>query len=83
MKLFLKTLVDWQSLGLELGLLYPTLETIEKEARREVVQCRTKMLAAWLQQKDNVSQFGVPSWTILQTALRNMGENELASEIDV
>lgn len=80
-KRFLKNLVDWQSLGLELGLLYPTLEIIEKEQRGVVEQCKTKTLAAWLQQHDNVSQYGVPSWSVLQTALKNIGENELASKI--
>ena len=78
-KRFLKSVVDWQSLGLELGLLYPTLEQIEDEQRGAIVKCKTKMLAAWLQQQDNVSQNGVPSWSVLRTALRSIGENELAS----
>ena len=30
-KRFLKNVVDWQSLGLELGLLCPTLKMIKKE----------------------------------------------------
>ena len=80
-KRFLKNLVDWQSLGLELGLLYTTLEIIEKEQPRNVTNCKTKMLAAWLQQHDNVIQNGVPSWSVLRTALQEIGENELASEI--
>ena len=73
-------MVDWQSLGLELGLLYTTLEIIEKEQPRNVTNCKTKMLAAWLQQHD-VIQNGVPSWSVLRTALQEIGENELASEI--
>ena len=39
------------------------------------------MLAAWLQQQDNVTKKGVPSWSTLKTALENIGEKELASEI--
>ena len=39
------------------------------------------MLAAWLQQQDNVIKKGIPSWTVLQTALWKIGENELADEI--
>ena len=81
MKRFLKNVVDWQSLGLELGLLYPTLECIEEEKRGVVDKCKTKMLAAWLQQQDNVTKKGVPSWSTLKTALENIGEKELASEI--
>ena len=37
------------------------------------------MIAAWLQQQDNVS---VPSWMMLQTALRKIGENELATRLE-
>ena len=81
MKRFLKNIVDWQSLGLELGFLYPTLEKIEREQRGMIDQCKTKMLAAWLQQQDNVTKKGVPSWSTLKTALENIEEKELASEI--
>ena len=82
-KTLLSNLVDWQSLGLKLGLLYPTLEKIEIDHRGMVEQCKTKMLAAWLQQQDNVRQYGSPSWSVLQAALRSMGENRLASEINM
>ena len=40
-----------------------------------------KMLAAWLQQQDSVTDNGVPSWLTLKTALMNIGENELADTI--
>ena len=78
-KRFLKNVVDWQSLGLELGLLYPTLKRIKKEQHGDISDCVMEMLAAWLQQQDNVSRKGVPSWSVLRTALRSIGENELAS----
>ena len=77
----LKNLVDWQSLGLELGLFYTTLEIVEREQRGNITMCKTKMLAAWLQQQDNVSQNGVPSWSVLRTALEEIGERQLASEL--
>ena len=81
MKKSLKGLVNWQSLGLELGLLYPTLKRMKKEQHGDINDCTMEMLAAWLQQQDNVTSKGVPSWSVLQTALRSIGENELASEI--
>ena len=81
MKMKLKTVNDWQSLGLALGLLYPTLERIEEEQRGVIEKCKMKMLAAWLQQHDQVSRKGVPSWSTLKTALMNIGENELADTI--
>ena len=81
-KMALKNLTDWQSLGLALGLLYPSLEKIEEEQRGVIEKCKTKMIASWLQQQDNVSKKGVPSWAVLQTALREIGEIQLADEID-
>ena len=77
---FLRNLVNWQYLGLELGLLYPKLEIIEKEHRGNITECKTKMLASWLLQQD-VNRHSVPSWSMLKTALLEIGENELASKI--
>ena len=73
----LKRINDWQSLGLQLGLFYPTLEQIETDNHNKVEQCKTKMLVAWLKRQDNVLKVGVPSWSVLQTALRKIGENEI------
>ena len=80
-KMSLRPISDWQSLGLALGLLYPTLKKIEKEQHGMIDKCEREMLAAWLQQQYNVHQHGVPSWSTLQTALRNIGEDEVASKI--
>ena len=77
----LKNVNNWQYLGLELGLLYPTLERIDEEQRGVIEECKMKMLAAWLQQQDSVTDNGVPSWLTLKTALVNIGENELADTI--
>ena len=82
-KMALKNLTDWQSLGLAMGLLYPSLEKIEEEQRGVIEKCKTKMIASWLQQQDNVSKKGVPSWAVLQTALREIGEIQLSDEIEV
>ena len=79
----LKNLNKWQSLGLALGLLYPTLERIEEEQRGDIEKSKRKMIAAWLKQQDNVSKKGDPSWAVLQTALKNIEEKELASNLMV
>ena len=76
-----KHVVNWKNLGLALGLLYSTLQKIEREQRDKTDDCMREMLAAWLQQQYNVSQHGIPSWSVLQAALKNIGENELAKEI--
>ena len=72
---------DWKELGLQLGLLYPTLERIDREQRGRISGCKIDMLTAWLQQQDNVSQRGVPSWSVLRGALQRIGEHELADRI--
>ena len=80
---FLKNVVDWQRLGLELGLLlYPTLKQIESEERGDIANCKIKMLSAWLKQQDIVTKKGIPSWSVLKKALQKIGENHLASELD-
>ena len=79
----LKGLVDWKRLGLKLGLIYPTLEKIGTEQHGVIERCKTEMLAAWFKLQDKVTQKGVPSWSTLQQALQNIGENEIASQITV
>ena len=77
-KMTLKNLTDWQSLGLALGLLYPTLKKIDEDQRGKTDKCVMEMIAAWLEKKDNVTN---PSWLVLQAALRKIDENELADKI--
>ena len=55
----IKNLTDWQSLGLALGLLYPTLKKIDDDQHGKTDRCVMEMIAAWLQQQDNVSKKGV------------------------
>ena len=74
---------DWKRLGLTLGLLYkPTLNDIEIDRHYKQEDCRIDMLTAWLQQQDNVSQSGVPSWSVLRGALQRIGEHEIADRIN-
>ena len=77
----LERVSGWLSLGLRLGLLHPTLKKIETDNHGKVEQCKTEMIAAWINRQDNVLQVGVPSWSVLQTALRKIGENEVANQI--
>ena len=74
-------LVNWKPLGLQLGLLRSSLEKIDVEQRGKVDSCKIAMLSAWLQQQDNVSQKGVPSWNVLRAALKRMGSHKLANRI--
>ena len=72
---------DWIDLGLRLGLLYSTLKRIDLEQRGRISSCKIEMLSAWLQQQDNVSQKGVPKWSVLRAALKQMGEHKTADRI--
>ena len=73
---------DWKRLGLTLGLLLkPTLTDIETHRHYKPEDCKIDMLSAWLEQQDNVSQRGVPSWSALRAALIRIGENEIANRI--
>ena len=75
-----KHVVNWKNLGLALGILYATLEKIEIQQHYRADDCMREMLAAWLKRQDNVSQHGIPSWSVLQTALKNIRENKPANE---
>ena len=72
---------DWQSLGLELGLFYPRLDAIGKNNRGQIVECKTEMIAAWLNKQDNVLQVGAPSWSVLKPALKGIGEIAVADQL--
>ena len=72
---------NWKELGLQLGLLYPSLTDIETYRQRKPDECRIDMLSAWLQQRDNVTHNGVPSWSVLRAALKQIGEHETADRI--
>ena len=72
---------DWKELGLQLGLLYYTLERIDLEQHGRIAECKKDMLSAWLQQQDNVLHKGTPSWNVLRVTLKRMGENEIAERI--
>ena len=76
----IRHLNDWKELGLQLGLFYPTLIDIETYRRGKPSECRIDMLSAWLQQQDNVSQRGVPSWRVLKAVLKSMEELPTAAD---
>ena len=71
---------QWLSLGLALGLHYPTLEKIETD-KEKVDDRRRQVLVAWLQQKDDVVAEALPTWKTLESALRKIKENVIADKI--
>ena len=73
--------VQWIPLGLALGLDYSTLQRIEREKMGRIEECKMEMLSAWLQQKDDVVEKALPSWSMLENALRRIGENKVANDL--
>ena len=73
--------VEWNGLGLELGLKYSRLQKIEIERHGRNSYCMRDMIAAWLRRKDKVVKEGVPTWKQLIQALKNIGEISLSEEI--
>ena len=73
--------VRWIPLGLALGLEDFTLETINKQNMGRIEECKTQMLSAWLRQKDDAVDEALPTWSALEAALREIGENTVAKEL--
>ena len=71
-----------ESLGLQLGLYFSTLDIIKTEERGQVRKCMMRMLVAWLKKTDNVSSYHGPSWQQLIESLRAIEENSLADDIE-
>ena len=71
----------WSPLGLQLGLLQPTLSDIRAKYRDDPENCLHECLTLWLSKADNVTESGGPSWDSLASALNKLGENAIADKI--
>ena len=74
----LENFLYWRPLGLQLGLFPSTLDKIWQTGLHMLDDCKTRMLAAWLKQVDNVHN---PSWSALKSALKKIGMDHLADTI--
>ena len=73
---------SYYDLGLHLGLSARTLDIIKENNPRDVKSCLRECLKAWLEQADDVKSNGSPTHYSLIKALRKMGKNAVADEID-
>ena len=71
----------WSPLGLQLGLLQPTLSDIRAKYRDDPENCLQECLTLWLSKADKVTESGGPTWDSLSSALRKLGENATADKI--
>ena len=64
---------DLVTLGGALGLSFPKLKKMR--------DLPSEMVAAWLRKEDNVLERGKPTWRLLATALKDIGQNGVADSI--
>ena len=64
----------WYTLGVDLGLLKPTLDTIEAQHGNDLHRCLLECISKWLSKADKVIEKGEPTWDSLTSALENLGE---------
>lgn len=67
----LRDLTDWLGLGLELGMDYSLLDSLDKDKGGDLDRCKTAMLHSWL-------KTGQASKSSLMAALSEMGEESFA-----
>lgn len=67
-------------LGLQLGLQHPTLDKIR--AQHSIGNCLIECLNAWIEQVDDVKEYGSPSYYTLIVALPRIQQNSVADGID-
>ena len=77
----LSPLVNWDILGVHLGIYHHELQKIEKEERGSVDNCLVAMLQRWMQGKDAVKDFGGATKESLVSALRKMNEIVLSETV--
>ena len=71
----------WSPLGLQLGLLQPTLSHIRAKYKDDPENCLQKCLALWLNKADEVTESGGSTWESLADALHKIGEDSAAETI--
>ena len=70
----------WFEFGVNLGLLYPTLEAIDANHRGNTSRCLMECLSKWLSKADeNVYP---PTWQTLASALRKLEAKAVAENIE-
>ena len=64
----------WEDLCLNLGLFQTTIDTIEKDEHSVCNDCLKSCLMKWLNRIDEVDKKGGAKWTVLISALENIGQ---------
>ena len=72
----------WFELGLALGLLKNTLDTVEINYPRDTSRCLLECLTKWLEKADEVNSKGGATYVSLSAAIRDMNEIAVAENIE-
>ena len=72
----------WSPLGLQLGLLQPTLSSIRIKYGGDPESCLQECLTQWLRKADKVTESGGPTWDSLADALKTINETFSAEQIE-
>ena len=71
----------WFCLGLQLGLLSPTLKIIETNHKDNVERRLQECLTCWLSRADKIDEYGGPTLESLARALKEIGEVSTADNV--
>ena len=71
----------WSPLGLQLGILQPTLLSIRTKYRDDPESCLQECLTLWLSKADKVTESGGPTLDSLVNALKTTEENFVAEKL--
>ena len=81
LQILLSPLINWYELGTRMGIFFHELKKIELDEHGRVDDCRRAVLQRWMQEEDDVKEFGGATMEQLVTALREMEEITLAETI--
>ena len=70
-----KQVVQWDLLGIQLGIDPTVIRMIQHQHSHSVEQCKMEMFTRWLVSEEN------PTWEKLVEALENRGDSTVAREI--
>ena len=77
----LEAVLNWQGLALNLGIHFTTIKKIHMERTGNVERCLRDIICYWLDQRDEVKEFGGCTKQHLVTALLDIDENDIADKI--
>ena len=66
----------WEKVGIALGMDVYSLQCISKGCSSDFDSCSVKMMMDWLQQADS------PTWKSIHEAMKQVGDNRTASELE-